>query len=253
MGWLEDVSDFFFGDDDVEVLQLAPEQQRLLDLQTQQLTEQRDLSKVLLPILLSEDYDITVDEAGNITEATPKDPTQLEKSTEEIQNLLAQKSLQGLRGELEVPEQVNTEFAEAREILEESLRKSLGPDFASSTPGQDALRQFDRTRLETLEGIRFAQLGQFEGLGLARAASGRQEQGLQRGLLESSLGVQRAPLAGFQQFAQQTQFDRALDLRTQQLNKKTGLLGELFGFGGQVAGESATRALVPKITKWLGG
>ncbi len=251
MGFFDDIVEFFIGDDDVEVPQLAPEQQRLLNLQTAQLEQQSQLSNILLPVLLSENFNVTVDEAGRVIDATPKDPTQLEKSTEEIQSLLAQESLKFLRGEGEVPEQVNRDFAEAKGILEESLRKSLGPDFISSTPGAAAMEDFEKTRIQTLEGIRFGRLRDVEALGLAREASGRQRDVTDRSLLESVLGIQQNPLAGLQSFAGQTQFDRALGLKTDALNRKTGLLGHLFGFGGQVVGESATRALVPKITKWL--
>ena len=93
------IGDFFFGSDDIEVPQLSAEQQRNLNLQNEALQQQADLSRLLLPILLQEDFDITLDEAGNILTINAKDPTELEKSTEEIQNRLAQESLKALKGE----------------------------------------------------------------------------------------------------------------------------------------------------------
>lgn len=256
MGIFDDIGEFFFGSDDIEVPELSPEQQRNLELQNKALEQQSQLSNLLFPLLLQEDFNVAFDDQGNITSIEPKDPTELEKNTESIQNLLAQESLKFLKGEGEIPAQVSTDFDEAREILEESLRKSLGPDFVSSTPGQDALRQFDKTKAETLEGIRFGRLRDVEALGLAREASGRDSRNSELQEFLQALNVSGAPLGGLNTAIGQSQFDRSLSTQIDIANQKQGVLGSLFSGLGEGAGAEFGKdpgGSFASITKFLGG
>lgn len=246
------IGDFFFGSDDIEVPQLSAEQQRNLNLQNEALQQQADLSRLLLPILLQEDFDITLDEAGNILTINAKDPTELEKSTEEIQNRLAQESLKALKGELPIPKQVNKDFAEAREILEESLRKTLGPDFASSTPGADALLKFDEAQILTNEGIAFGRLSELEGLGLARASSGREEKTSDLQQVLASLGIRDNSITGLQRSEQLSQFDRSLRAQVDIANQSEGFLGKLIAPFAQGAGAGTSAAITSQILNRFG-
>jgi hypothetical protein len=248
MGIFDDIGDFFFGSEDIE----APPPDPLAQKQLELLNEQQQLSNLLLPIILSEDFDVTIDDSGNIVGVVPKDPTELEKDTGEIQNLLAQESLKFLRGEGDVPEQVHSDLAESRTILEESLRKSLGPDFVSSTAGADALAKFDKTATETKEGIRFGRLRDVEALGLARQAGGISQQGADLQQLAAAMGIRQDPLAGITTARGQNQQDAALRAQIDIANRKEGLIGSLFNVAGQAAGRFAgSEHGATQITKLL--
>lgn len=229
-----DVGDFFFGSEDIE----KPPPDPLAAKQLELLTEQQQLSSMMLPILLSEDFDVTVDNNGNIVGVVPKDPTERELNVEEIENLFAQESLKYLKGEGEVPGQVHTDFAESKKILEESLRKSLGPDYISSTPGAEAISDFEKTRIETLEGIRFGRLGELEALGLSRQAAGRTGEafGLQK--LFDALKMKESPLANIGAARGQNLAATALGAQVDIANRKEGLLGGLFRAAGGAVGQA---------------
>jgi hypothetical protein len=213
MGFFDDVSDFFFGDDDVTVTPPDPAQQANLDLQNQLLQEQANLSKLLLPVLLGENFDLELGPDGEIRSISPKATTALEENTLQIQNLLAQESLAFLKGEGKIPASVDKAFGESREIFEEGLRKSLGPNFLGSTAGADAIADFETQRINTLEDIRFGRLSTLEGLSLAREGSQRQGEQLDINTLLAGLGVQGSPLGRLQSNQQLTQADQALRLQ----------------------------------------
>jgi hypothetical protein len=236
MPFHKSISDFFFGDDPPEIPALTPAQQKNLDLQNKMLSEQSDLSRLLLPIILGEDFDVTVDENGKVTGLTPKAPGPGEAAQDEIQGLLAERSLQFLRGEGAVPEQVNRQFADSKRILEESLRKSLGPDFISSTPGFEAIADFESERLATLESIRFGELSSTEGMRLAGQTAQEQtsNQNIQR--LLAGLGVQSNPLAGLQTAQQLAQSRQELGLKASIAGHRPGLIQSMAGGVGQGIG-----------------
>ncbi len=238
------IADFFFGDDDPEVPALTPAQQQNLNLQNQLLQDQADLSNLLLPIILGKDFEVTVDENGNITGLTPKAETAGELATEEIQDLLAQRSLSFLKGEGKVPEQVNRQFAESKQVLEESLRKSLGPDFIASTPGFEAIADFESGRLATLEGIRFGQLSETEGLRLAGQTAREQtsNQNIQR--LLAGMGVKSNPLTALQQSQALAQNEQALKLQANIAGFNPGLISALAPGVGQGVSAAITSGLM---------
>ena len=218
MGIFSDIGDFFFGDDDPEVPALSAAEKKNLDLQNKLLQEQADLSGMLLPLILSEDFDVTIDESGNIVSITPKEPTEAEAGAKEINKLLTEQTLKFLKGEGEVPAQVGRDFAKSRRVLEESLRKSLGPDFIGSTPGFEAIRDFEESRIGTLEGIRFGRLSELEGLRLAgrEAEESVTNQNIQRWLV--GLGVGAGPIDALQR-------SQALTLQGQQLGLQANIAG----------------------------
>ena len=149
------------------------------------------------------------DERGNLVgfEPIPEaelSPAKLEER--QIEQLFRQRSLAALRGELPVSPALTRSLTEDRQNLEARLRRELGPGFATSTPGIQALAEQELRGNELLESARRGDLTLAEQLGQARSAANLATAGgnigelfgiSQRGLpfVQAGLGV----ASGFQQ------------------------------------------------------
>ena len=116
---------------------------------------------------------------GELT-APEAPPTEAEQLAQEIELEFLRRSQAALAGELPVDPALERALEEGRGTLEESLRRQLGPGFATSTPGIEALANFDQRAEELRSGARRAELTVSEQLGQARAA---QEQARLQGLI----------------------------------------------------------------------
>tara|TARA_R100001086_G_scaffold235327_1_gene158173 strand:+ start:225 stop:1007 length:783 start_codon:yes stop_codon:yes gene_type:complete len=94
----------------------------------------------------------------------------------DIEGLSLEKELAALRGEGEIDPSLTRSFEEGEETLRESLLRQLGPGFETSTPGIEALANFQQRKTETEFGARRGDLSLFEQLALSSQA-GRQQQG----------------------------------------------------------------------------
>jgi hypothetical protein len=81
-----------------------------------------------------------------------------------------------LAGDLPVNPALLRDLEQREALLGENLRRSLGPDFATSTPGQNALNAFERERTIALEGARRSDLTMAEQLGIQREQNLRGQQ-----------------------------------------------------------------------------
>ena len=129
------------------------------------------MQMMLMPVQLEQmGIRTQYDDEGQIT-GFEAFKTPLEEARERVEMAFLQRTEQALAGELPVPKQVLREFEEQQGQLEERLLRSLGPDFATSTPGMRALTEFDTFKAETLEGIREGRLQSSEAMALARGGS----------------------------------------------------------------------------------
>lgn len=167
--------------------------------------------------------------------------TPLEEARERVELAFLERTEQALAGELPVPRQVLREFEEQRGVLEESLLRSLGPDFGTSTPGIRALAEFDTFKTETLEGIREGRLQSSEAMALARSGSNInalfQGSALQRNLVTPG-SVTTLPFATPQQpgFVPQQGFSGGGAFAGAGANLMGSSLAGLSGAGGLLAG-----------------
>ena len=93
-----------------------------------------------------------------------------------------------LRGELPISPGLERELIEGRDRLETRLRQQLGPGFATSTPGIQALAEFDQRALEVREASRQGQLSEAEQIAL-----GREQANLFRQRAGEDFGLRRLP------------------------------------------------------------
>lgn len=75
-------------------------------------------------------------------------------SRRELENLILERSAKALKGELPIDQGLLSDLASREELTREGLRRQLGPGFESSTPGIQALKEFETFRGATLDAAR---------------------------------------------------------------------------------------------------
>ena len=124
------------------------EEERLIE------QEQTNLQRLLLPELLGEaGFDTTLDAEGNIISLSARDeeldPNEVLR--EEVETASLERALAGLEGRLPIDPATEEQFGRQAETLGTALRRQLGPGFATSTPGIQALseQEFQQNLLRT--------------------------------------------------------------------------------------------------------
>ena len=109
----------------------------------------------------------TMDAKGNITGFTQAAvDTTISDKQKAITGELLDRQQAALEGKLPVDPALTQSLDESEAQLHESLMRSLGPDYAASTPGISALNKFEMTKQATLEGARRGDLTMAEQLAL---------------------------------------------------------------------------------------
>lgn len=228
---------------------LQREQADLLRFQRETLTEQTRLQDLISPYLFEQlGLQPQYGEGGQISGfQRVEDP--LQTLSEEVQKRLLERSKAALAGELPVSPTLTRELTKGEELLNERLRRQLGPGYETSTPGIEALLGFGQRKTEILEGARRGDLTVAEQLGLAR---GSYNQGVEGQNIGQILGVSQSPLAsvgagtgvvsGYGSAIGGYQNQRAMQLQAAIANSQNSPLGDLFQglefLGGSLFGGS---------------
>jgi hypothetical protein len=165
----------------------------LLRQQREMLSEQLRLQDLFAPFLykqagLKPRYD-----GGKIV-GFEEIPDELDPLRKDIEKGYLERSQKALKGELDVDPALERGIAESRQSLEQSLAQQLGPGYATSTPGVQALAEASSRANELRASARRGEMTLAEGLGLARGdanARGLQQQ------LANLAGAFQVPGAGF--------------------------------------------------------
>lgn len=154
----------------------TPEEQALRAAQLDLVNRQRDIASEMLrrqnlmeaELLRSQGYEQVVDANGQVTGYRPSaDLSARQASENEINNLMRNRTLSALKGELPVDPALERSISENRATLEASLRGNLGSGYATSTPGQTALADYEKRAEELRMAQRRDQLTTGEGIRLA--------------------------------------------------------------------------------------
>lgn len=233
-----------------EEQELLAQQTALLQQQTGILEAQQKQQELLAPILFEQiGINAVRDEQGNII-GFEEEPDPLAGLRQEAEKLLLERSLAAQRGELPTSPQLLEELRVSEANLRESLRKSLGPDFESTTGGSQALSQFTTTKENILESARRGDITLAESLGLAREESNR-IRGL--GTIAGAAGVEGRGLSLAQAFGGAAggfsgplsilQGNRQLALQAQLASAQADPTAALFGGIGSLAGLLGSAAI----------
>lgn len=225
------------------------EQQEVLRAQQDRDAEQQRIFDLLQPVLLeSQGIEVTTDEEGRITAFDlAEDPAA--DLREEVEVGLLERSKAALAGELPVSPTLERELTQSEEQLRESLRRSLGPGFETSSPGIEALEGNRARAVELREAARRGELTLAEQLGVARGASNVASQqaplstaGLfsltPTATLGDLFGGQASLQSGFQGALSPFAADRELAFRADQATaqNRASIISGLAGAAGTVAG-----------------
>lgn len=154
----------------------TPEDQAIRAAQLELVNQQRDIAAEMLrrqnllepELLRSQGYEQVTDASGRVTgyqlSAAARDQQAREA---EIANLMRTRTLAALKGELPVDPALNREIDQNRLTLRDALRANLGSGFETSTPGIQALADFEKRAEELREASRRDQLQAGEGIRLA--------------------------------------------------------------------------------------
>lgn len=154
----------------------SAEEQALRQAQLDLVNRQRDIAAEMLrqqnlmqgQLMSSQGYEQVLDANGQVTGYRPTQQQQSRIDSEnEINNLMRNRTLAALKGELPVDPALERSIAENRTTLEAQLRGNLGSGFATSTPGQSALADYDKRAEELRQAQRRDQLTTGEGIRLA--------------------------------------------------------------------------------------
>lgn len=244
------------GDDDTEEPTKSPQELALLEQQTSllkqqsaDLKEQKQFQKDLQPFLFEElGIEEKIDpETGERSFARVDDPARDARDRIELKSL--ERTELALEGKLPVDPRLERNIAEQKQTLDETLRKSVGRDFASSSIGQERLGDFFSRSEELREGSRRGQIQFGVGNAIALGGAGRDDLstflGGAQGISQGGLAFQQAgnQLSGtLGQQLGQFQQDRSLaaQINISNANRRAQSKAALIGAAGSVVGASIT-------------
>lgn len=160
-----------------EELGPTPEEQAAQEYQQASLRQLR-LNEALLPTQLEQQgYRATYGENGEITgvEAIAGSNQQLER---EVQHQLLERAQQAMRGELPVDPGLERQFGVQERALREQLRKNLGTGYETSTPGIEALADFNERKANTIYSAQHGEINSATQLALATGQGNNQNFGV---------------------------------------------------------------------------
>lgn len=158
----------------------TPEQQAYAQYVQDQLSDAKT-ARALMPFQLEQQgYRLTKDADGNVTGAeviqggaadlqNQYNLSQLKtgQQQQEMNQMLLDRAKKAAAGELPVDPALQRQFDEGRTTLESQLRGSLGTGYASSTPGMQALADFEKKKQETIYAAQHGEISTADQLAMA--------------------------------------------------------------------------------------
>lgn len=178
-----------------------------------------------------------------------------ERAGQELADLYLQRQKQALAGELPVSPALESELGRQKEELTSNLSQRLGPNWTQSTPGIQAMSEFEkraglmreearRGQISTGEGLIGARMGLLQGTQAQQYGQG-QNWGANVYPMLSAYGSALAPLQQQRQFQQGLEFQG----RQQTAANRMGLITGAMGLVGTAAGAYATGGLSLAVPK----
>lgn len=227
---------------------LQAKQADLLQQQTDILSEQWRQQQLLAPVLFKQaGLTPTMDSSGKITGFTQiADPNKA--MTDSIQTQLLQRESDALSGKLPVDPSLTNELDKQDTTLNQTLQNNLGPGYATSTPGIQALAEQAKRRGELTYDVTTGTLTSAAALQQSQAGqtSDLTNQNLNRILAAQGSGNNFASLYGnasnnyanaIQPYQQNQGFSLQAALANQQ--SKTAASGQMMGLAGAGIGAGA--------------
>lgn len=187
----------------VSVPPMSAEEKGLLAQQTATLKQQSDLvnsqisqQKALLPFMAEQaGVKLKFDDKGNVVGAEKiVDPMQAQR--DDIQKSLLDREQAALSGNLPVDPALERDLKNQEQTLRDKLQSQLGTGYETSTPGIQALDQFNQTAEGLRYGARTGQLTLADQLGLAHQEMGLNQSSQSFGQFRTSTFADPLALGG---------------------------------------------------------
>jgi hypothetical protein len=118
--------------------------------------------------LLSAELELTQKSLDMMNEYIDREPTELELKLEDISLLQAERTEKALRGELPVSEGTQQRYEEEKGTLQERLSRKIGGGWEESTPGIQAMGEFEKRWGALMDAERRGEISQGSSLLLAQ-------------------------------------------------------------------------------------
>jgi hypothetical protein len=227
---------------------LQTSQKELLDLQRKQIEKSAKEQELLAPILYkSLGIEPQYDDKGAVVGY--KEGALAERKRG-IESMFLDRSEAALKGELPINPALTRDLDEQEGTLRERLYKQLGPGWETSTPGIEALANFNKRKSELFDASRRGDLTLAESLGLAREGAGLNTFGATMSagnrFLPTAQGA-ASGAAGYGGAAQALASNRLAEysgsLQSYQIEQQNNPWAGVFGGVGRLAGSLGSAAL----------
>lgn len=226
-------------DNDWTAARASYENDLLADFQRDFAQRQADLQEALMPFVLeSQGYQMTTDPATGKTTVTKiadpaKDAAKAQET--EIQNLANERTIKGLKGELDIDPSVEADITEGAAQLRAELIRKLGPGAEGSDSWNRAMAEWDKNANQLRYGIRHGQMTTADAIATNRNNTQMRQQGQRYGELQSTTspyvgtaGVLAGTLNPYFQSMENEKNRKQSDK-----NAKNAMIGDAIGgFGG---------------------
>ena len=216
----------------------SPEQLELMRLQLEEAKYSKQLRDIIMPYMLGRAGLRMTDKGlekmseeeylGQMSDA--------ERQQYELSRLAAEKEMQALRGELPLSQAVEQEIAKQRGDLESYMASKLGPNWRQSTPGIQALTEFERKANALREEQQYCRLSGLSALNMAQQGGLASMMGQSASYAQSPLSASGGIIGNLSAALQPYQYQQQLQYQANLANaqSKSGMmagLGSLLGTG----------------------
>jgi hypothetical protein len=248
-----------------EERELQKRQAELLAQQSEIIQEQRAQNRILLPFLAQQEgFDVTVDDNGVVTAITQRPEETARRAREsEITQLLNERSLKALKGELPVDPALERDLEAQERELKNQLSAKFGPGYETSSPAIETLGEFFRTAEVLRSGARTGQLTLAEQLGITREQQQQFSRQASQDVLRTSAVGDPLTIAGaFGQSARgygqaQIPFIQQRQMQTQasiaNAQSSAGILGAGIGLLGAFISDEDAKTDLVRVSQTIDG
>lgn len=228
-----------------------------LVIQQSALQNQLHMQDLLAPVLFQQlGLTPTKDSTGQITGFTQNTPNQ--DLSNQAGQLALGREITALKGDLPIDPQLTQTLDRQEQQLHDQLRQSLGPDYASSTPGQQAIQDFNQRKANIIASAARGDIASAGQLAIQQSTSNAATIDQQ---IAAALGITQAPNQGISLFSNVangqgqivSQDNQVRQNEFQAMNQSSSGLGSLFGTIAGVALAPYTGGASLALSGALGG
>jgi len=217
----------------------TPEEIELMKLNLEEAKWQKSMREQIVPYVLQQ-AGYKYDDSGKIVKM-PEDErlasmTEDQRQQYELAKLASEQAMKALKGELPLSQAVEQEIAKQRGDLETYMASKLGPNWRQSTPGIQALAEFESKANALREDYMHGRQASLSSIGLSERQGLSSLLGQQAGTMQMPFSLSGGVMGSVSQAMQPYQLQRQMEFQAGMANANRGSalwggLGSLLGTG----------------------